>query len=256
MASPLARGLFARAIGESGALLGPVGASSGLTNGLQDAEHAERTGVALARSLGARTIDELRRRTPQELLLAELPLGEDRWAFDAADAPFSRGALDGAFPTVDGWLLPAAPAHDLRRGRRGRRAAPHRFGRGRGQRHALHGRRRALRRRRARRIRRARGRVPGPVRRPRRRAGRTLERGGQRRSRVRMAELGVGAPAHRRRLADLVLPLQPRAAAPGRGRDRRAQPRRLPRRRDPVHLPPSRGATVAVADRATASCRR
>ena len=109
IASPLARGLFHRAIAQSGALLGPVGASSEMTDSMQDLEHAERTGLALAHSLRAATIDELRSRSPQEIMLAPLPLGADRWQFDAVDAPFSRGALDGAFPCVDGFLLPKSP---------------------------------------------------------------------------------------------------------------------------------------------------
>jgi para-nitrobenzyl esterase len=106
MASPLGRGLFHRAIGESGALLGPLAASSGITDSIQDRHHAEQTGLALASSLGAATVDELRRRSPAELMLAPAPTGEDRWAFDASDVPFSRGSLDGAFPTADGHLLP------------------------------------------------------------------------------------------------------------------------------------------------------
>ena len=106
MASPLARGLFHRAIGQSGASFGPVGASSAITDSMQDSGHAERTGVTLARSLGAATIDDLRARSPREIMLAPLALGEDRWKFDAVDAPFSRGALDCAFPSVDGHLLP------------------------------------------------------------------------------------------------------------------------------------------------------
>jgi len=117
MASPLARGLFSRAIGESGAALGPVGPSSGITDSMQDAASAERTGLALGAALRAATIDELRRRTPVELMLAPLPLGEDRWTFDAVAEPFSRGGLDGAFPTVDGHLMPAPPHEIMRAGR-------------------------------------------------------------------------------------------------------------------------------------------
>ena len=111
MASPLARGLFHRAVGMSGAALGPAGASTGITDSMQWREPAERTGIALARILRANTIDELRARTPLEIMLAELePAGEDRWRFDAVEAPFHRGALDGAFPCVDGHLL-REPVH-------------------------------------------------------------------------------------------------------------------------------------------------
>ena len=109
MASPLARGLFHRAIGQSGASFGPVGASSAITDSMQDPEHAGQAGLALARSLDAATIEDLRSRPPQEIMLAPLPLGDDRWKFDSAEAPFSRGALDCAFPSVDGYLLPKSP---------------------------------------------------------------------------------------------------------------------------------------------------
>jgi len=113
MASPLARDLFHRAIGMSGASLGPAGASTGITDSMQGREPAERTGLALARILRAHTIDELRARSPHEILAATLePAGEDRWRFDAVEAPFHRGALDGAFPSVDGHLLPE-PAHAI-----------------------------------------------------------------------------------------------------------------------------------------------
>ncbi len=110
MSSPLARGLFHRAIGMSGALLGPAGDSTGVTDSIQDAQAAERTGVALAGALGARSLDELRERSAEQVLAAELPLpGADRWRFDASPEPFARGALDGAFPSVDGRLLPSSP---------------------------------------------------------------------------------------------------------------------------------------------------
>jgi para-nitrobenzyl esterase len=107
MASPLARGLFHRAIGESGGAFGPVGASSAISDSMQDLAHAERSGLALARALGAPSIGELRRRTPSELLAVTLaPSGEDRWRLDGSDASFSRGSLDTGFPIVDGRLLP------------------------------------------------------------------------------------------------------------------------------------------------------
>jgi para-nitrobenzyl esterase len=109
MASPLARGLFHRAIGHSGASLGPVGASCGITDSMQDLPHAEQTGRALAKSLGVSTVEELRRLPAEALMLAPLPTGDDRWTFDAVDAPFSRGGLDSSFPIVDGHLLPESP---------------------------------------------------------------------------------------------------------------------------------------------------
>jgi para-nitrobenzyl esterase len=107
MASPLTRGLFQRAIGESGGAFGPVGASCAITDSMQDLPHAERTGVALADALGARSISDLRRFSPGELMAAALPVrGDDRWILNGSDEPFSRGSLDTGFPIVDGHLLP------------------------------------------------------------------------------------------------------------------------------------------------------
>jgi para-nitrobenzyl esterase len=109
MASPPARGLFHRAIGESGGAFGPVGASSAITDSMQDLPHAERTGVALADAAGARSIGELRRLSPGELMAVALPAGgDDRWVLNGSDEPFSRGSLDTGFPIVDGHLLPGA----------------------------------------------------------------------------------------------------------------------------------------------------
>ena len=117
MASPLARGLFHRAIGQSGASLGPVAASCGITDSMQDLDRAEQTGRALAKGLGVRTLEELRRLPAETVMAAAVPTGDDRWTFDAVDAPFSRGALDSSFPIVDGHLLPESAHAIFRDGR-------------------------------------------------------------------------------------------------------------------------------------------
>jgi para-nitrobenzyl esterase len=74
-ASPLAKGLFQRAIGESGAEFGP----------LRTLAEAEQAGVRFAKSAGADSIAALR-------------------AKSAADLMKAGGAASG--PVVDGWLLP------------------------------------------------------------------------------------------------------------------------------------------------------
>jgi para-nitrobenzyl esterase len=119
MATPLARGLFHRAIGESGAILGPVGASSGVTDAMQDLASAQDTGLAIAEGLGARSLADLRARSVPELLNAEpagADAGEQHWYYDAADWFSRRGALDGGFPIVDGRLLPRGPYDIFRDG--------------------------------------------------------------------------------------------------------------------------------------------
>jgi para-nitrobenzyl esterase len=85
MASPLARGLFAGAIGESGSLLGTLSA-------LTPAE-AQARGQAFGDGLGAKTIEALRALPAQALL-------------DAASKP---DAFQVA-PVVDGAYLPKPPA--------------------------------------------------------------------------------------------------------------------------------------------------
>ena len=84
MASPLARGLFARAIGESGAMFpSPTRSHAALAE-------AEQGGPAFARKVGAKSLAELRA-APAEAILAASP-GIGFW------------------PIVDGYFLPRAPA--------------------------------------------------------------------------------------------------------------------------------------------------
>lgn len=76
MASPLAKGLFIRAMPQSG--------SSARQGGGQPLANAEQAGVKYAESKGAKTLAELRALTPEQILA-----GGTRF-----------------FPTVDGWFLP------------------------------------------------------------------------------------------------------------------------------------------------------
>ena len=85
MASPLARGLFAGAIGESGALLGTLSA--------QPLGEAEQQGRAFGDGLGAKTLEDLRALPAQTLL-------------DAA----TKAERFRTLPVVDGWFLPRPPA--------------------------------------------------------------------------------------------------------------------------------------------------
>ena len=84
MASPLARGLFARAIGESGAMFpSPTRARTPL-------DKAEAAGLDFMRKAGMRSLAELRA-APADAILAAAP------------------GL-GFRPIVDGWFLPRSPA--------------------------------------------------------------------------------------------------------------------------------------------------
>lgn len=83
MASPLAHGLFQRAIGESGAAFGVVDTLTA----------AEAKGEAFARAMDDDSIAALRKRSTTELLALELAPNA-RWGFR---------------PDVDGWVMPAPP---------------------------------------------------------------------------------------------------------------------------------------------------
>jgi para-nitrobenzyl esterase len=90
MASPLAKGLFARAIAESGAFF------SGPLRKLEDLAMAEQAGLAFAGKLGAKSADDLRKLKADDILAA------------AAGVGFR--------PIIDGHLLPEAPAKLIARG--------------------------------------------------------------------------------------------------------------------------------------------
>ncbi|SEM26272.1 para-nitrobenzyl esterase [Nonomuraea pusilla] len=85
MSSPLARGLFHRAIVGSGGLFGPVAESVGINDLLQDLPAAERSGTRLTGLLGVRSLDELRALGPAELRFLSLyPAETDEEAVTAS----------------------------------------------------------------------------------------------------------------------------------------------------------------------------
>jgi para-nitrobenzyl esterase len=86
VASPLAKGLFARAIGESGAMMAPTLAAN--TRAV-----TEQNGVKFSESLGAKSLAELRALSATELLEASSRPGVPRFGTN-----------------VDGWFFPKAPA--------------------------------------------------------------------------------------------------------------------------------------------------
>jgi para-nitrobenzyl esterase len=88
MASPLTKGLFARAIGESGGALTPIPAF-----GPKPRQIGEQDGVKLVQSMGASSIAELRRKPAQEILEA------------AVKNPITYG-----FGVFDGYVVPEQPA--------------------------------------------------------------------------------------------------------------------------------------------------
>jgi para-nitrobenzyl esterase len=103
VASPLGKGLFHRAIGESGALLVGVGSEPALSANSRALAEAEQGGVALAKRLGVQTLSALRAKTGEEILKATAAPG------NAAGAGFGA--------TVDGWVVPERPDRIFEAGR-------------------------------------------------------------------------------------------------------------------------------------------
>ncbi len=92
MASPLAQGLFHKAIGQSAACVAPLAPKD--ANGYQ-------RGQALADALGAKTPDSLRQVTPAALI----------------EAANTSGWVSQSRITVDGWVLPEQPGNIYTAGR-------------------------------------------------------------------------------------------------------------------------------------------
>jgi para-nitrobenzyl esterase len=108
MASPLAKGLFHRVIGQSGALFGPVAESCNTGDSIQSLAAAERTGFEFARALGARSLAELRARPAREIQFSHRRGGTGSGANNNPSDP-ARGVFDTNWPIVDGRVLPESP---------------------------------------------------------------------------------------------------------------------------------------------------
>jgi para-nitrobenzyl esterase len=100
VASPLAKGQFVRAIGESGAGFAPDAFGSVLGHTLQPLADAEQAGERLAQALGASSIAELRGKSAEEVMNAP---------------PAVRNELSWAIQ--DGYVLPDSVAHIYAKGR-------------------------------------------------------------------------------------------------------------------------------------------
>lgn len=107
MVSPLAKGLFHRVIGQSGANFGPIGESTEIGDTVQALDAAERSGLMLAERLGARSLVELRSRSVHEIQMARLDDGLPPGpGYDPNAMLRGRGAFDTGNPVIDGYVLP------------------------------------------------------------------------------------------------------------------------------------------------------
>ncbi len=100
-ASPLAKGLFHGAISQSGGSFGPPRPNTMPGENLKRLADAEQSGLAFARNLGASSLADLRKLTPEQLS------GGGR-----GGAPGTRGAAPGgrgggmSWPIIDGYVIP------------------------------------------------------------------------------------------------------------------------------------------------------
>lgn len=98
MASPLSKGLFHRAVAESGSAAGVITPLSG--EGGRGS--AEQRGVEFAKAIGAQSLAALRAKSSDDLLKAFM-----------AESP----GIGGIGPIVDGWVLPSAPVAAIAAGK-------------------------------------------------------------------------------------------------------------------------------------------
>jgi para-nitrobenzyl esterase len=113
MTSPLTRGLFHRAIGQSGGALSPPGKTDG--GSMLPLDGGEKFGVEFARTLGARSIAELRARSAAEIQLIRPEAGGVmKPIMDPSEPGPER--RETAWPVIDGHVLPEPPVAVFERG--------------------------------------------------------------------------------------------------------------------------------------------
>lgn len=123
-ASPLARGLFGKAVVESGPGVAPVVAGGGGDDArghvaaYTSLAAAETAGVELAAGLGASSVEELRALPAAAIAGVHLERASGRWRADLWPAArTSLSIFDTACPVVDGYVLPESPLTALLEGR-------------------------------------------------------------------------------------------------------------------------------------------
>ncbi len=103
LASPLAKGLFHRAICQSGGSVGPLGNPGG--GSMQTLAVAEKRGVEFIAALGARSIDEMRHKSAREIQLPPPEAMSDPWKM----TPANQRLRNSGWVIVDGHAIPASP---------------------------------------------------------------------------------------------------------------------------------------------------
>ncbi|KAI1265191.1 alpha/beta-hydrolase [Xylariaceae sp. FL1019] len=108
-ASPLAKGLFSKAICESGPGVAPVIDGPGHLAAYTTLAAAEKLGGDLADLLGVSSIAELRDVPADKILTVRLPQANGPWKTYIKPGTNSLRASDTAYPIVDGYVLPESP---------------------------------------------------------------------------------------------------------------------------------------------------
>ncbi|KAH6635857.1 Alpha/Beta hydrolase protein [Chaetomium tenue] len=118
-ASPLARGLFGKAVVESGPGVAPVVAGvRGHVAAYTTLAAAETAGVELAAGLGASSVEEMRALPASAIAAVHLERADGKWRSGLWPAArTSVSIFDTASPVVDGYVLPESPLTALLEGR-------------------------------------------------------------------------------------------------------------------------------------------
>jgi para-nitrobenzyl esterase len=117
-ASDLAKGLFHRAIAQSGPGVAPVLDGPGHAASPHSLAAAEQAGSEVADLLGVRTAAELRAIPTEALAAVALPRSVGPWLSDnLPGASTSMHVFDSAYPVVDGYVLRESPLTAYQSGR-------------------------------------------------------------------------------------------------------------------------------------------
>ncbi|MBB5159430.1 carboxylesterase/lipase family protein [Saccharopolyspora phatthalungensis] len=117
MSSPLAAGLFHRAIAQSGPGVSRAFDGPGHPAGPQTLAAGEQAGQELTELLGINSLAKLRALSVEQLNSVMLPRAAGPWRFDLAPgAEISLHIFDAAYPVVDRYVLPSTPLEAYQRG--------------------------------------------------------------------------------------------------------------------------------------------
>jgi para-nitrobenzyl esterase len=109
--SPVAQGLFHKAICHSGVGFSHAIDGPGHPSAMQALSSAEQAGVELLDILDVHGLAELRALPPEVIMMAELPRATGPWELDLLPAGVTVGvaAFDSAYPCIDNYVLPVPP---------------------------------------------------------------------------------------------------------------------------------------------------